>query len=63
MCIRDRAKSIKPLPIVKYKDGVAYDSFEDAELCYRQRYVDLIVNEGVKETFQMCIRDSHCSGN
>ena len=45
------AKSIKPLPIVKYKDGVAYDSFEDPELRYRQRYVDLIVNEGVKETF------------
>ena len=46
------SKSIKPLPIVKYKDGVAYDSFEDPELRYRQRYVDLIVNDGVKETFQ-----------
>ena len=45
------AKSIKPLPIVKYKDGVAYDSFEDPELRYRQRYVDLIVNDGVKEKF------------
>ena len=45
------AKSLKPLPIVKYKDGVAYDSFEDPELRYRQRYVDLIVNDGVKETF------------
>ena len=45
------AKSIKPLPIVKYKDGVAYDSFEDLELRYRQRYVDLIVNDGVKEKF------------
>ena len=45
------AKSIKPLPIVKYKDGVAYDSFEDPELRYRQRYVDLIVNDGVKDTF------------
>mgnify|MGYP002934076483 CR=1 FL=1 len=45
------AKSIKPLPIVKYKDGVAYDSFDDPELRYRQRYVDLIVNDGVKETF------------
>ena len=45
------AKSIKPLPIVKYKDGVAYDSFDDPELRYRQRYVDLIVNSGVKETF------------
>ena len=45
------AKSIKPLPIVKYKDGVDYDSFEDPELRYRQRYVDLIVNDGVKEKF------------
>ncbi len=45
------AKSIKPLPIVKYKDGVAYDSFEDPELRYRQRYVDLIVNDSVKEKF------------
>ena len=45
------AKSIKPLPIVKYKDGVAYDSFEDPELRYRQRYVDLAVNEGIKEIF------------
>ena len=45
------AKSIKPLPIVKYKDGVAYESVEDPELRYRQRYVDLIVNDGVKEKF------------
>ena len=45
------AKSIKPLPIVKYKDGVAYDSFEDPEMRYRQRYVDLAVNEGVKDIF------------
>lgn len=45
------SKSLRPLPIVKYKDGVAYDSFEDPELRYRQRYVDLIVNDGVKETF------------
>ena len=45
------SKSIKPLPIVKYKDGVAYDSFEDPELRYRQRYVDLIVNDGIKENF------------
>ncbi|MGG6495385.1 UNVERIFIED_CONTAM: lysine--tRNA ligase, partial [Bacteroidetes bacterium 56_B9] len=37
--------------IVKYKDGVAYDKFDDPELRYRQRYVDLIVNDGVKETF------------
>ena len=45
------AKSIKPLPIVKEKDGVTYDAFDDPELRYRQRYVDLIVNNGVKETF------------
>ena len=45
------AKSLKPLPIVKYKDGVAYDKFDDPELRYRQRYVDLIVNDGVKDTF------------
>ena len=45
------SKSIKPLPIVKYKDGVAYDSFEDPELRYRQRYVDLAVNEGIKDIF------------
>ena len=45
------AKSLKPLPIVKYKDGVAYDKFDDPELRYRQRYVDLVVNEGVKDTF------------
>ena len=41
----------RPLPIVKYKDGVAYDKFEDPELRYRQRYVDLVVNDGVKEIF------------
>ena len=45
------SKSIKPLPIVKYKDGVAYDKFEDPELRYRQRYVDLVVNDGVKDIF------------
>ena len=45
------SKSLKPLPIVKYKDGVAYDKFDDPELRYRQRYVDLIVNDGVKDTF------------
>ncbi|MDD6976823.1 MAG: lysine--tRNA ligase [Prevotella sp.] len=45
------SKSLKPLPIVKYKDGVAYDKFEDPELRYRQRYVDLVVNDGVKDTF------------
>ena len=45
------SKSLKPLPIVKYKDGVAYDKYEDPELRFRQRYVDLIVNDGVKDTF------------
>ncbi|MGN1236410.1 MAG: lysine--tRNA ligase, partial [Bacteroidaceae bacterium] len=46
------SKSLKPLPIVKEKDGQVYDAFEDPELRYRQRYVDLIVNKGVKETFE-----------
>ena len=45
------SKSLKPLPVVKEKDGVVYDAFSDPEQRYRQRYVDLIVNEGVKETF------------
>ncbi len=45
------SKSLRPLPIVKYKDGVAYDKFDDPEQRYRQRYVDLVVNEGVKEEF------------
>ena len=46
------SKSLKPLPIVKTDaEGNVYDSFDDPELRYRQRYVDLIVNNGVKETF------------
>ncbi len=45
------SKAIKPLPIVKEKDGQVYDSFSDPELRARQRYVDLVVNAGVKETF------------
>ena len=45
------SKSLKPLPIVKEKDGVLFDAFNDPEQRYRQRYVDLIVNEGVRETF------------
>ena len=45
------SKSLKPLPVVKYKDGVAYDGFNDPELRYRQRYVDLVVNDGVKDIF------------
>lgn len=45
------SKSLRPLPIVKEKDGVTYDAFTDPELRYRQRYVDLVVNEGVREIF------------
>ena len=45
------SKSLRPLPVVKMKDGVAYDSFDDPELRYRRRYVDLVVNDGVKEIF------------
>ena len=44
-------KSIRPLPIVKVKDGVTYDAFDDPELRYRRRYVDIIVNDGVKDIF------------
>ena len=49
--IKMLSKSLRPLPIVKVKDGVTYDAFEDPELRYRQRYVDLVVNEGVKDIF------------
>ena len=45
------SKSLKPLPIVKTKDGVSYDTFSDPEMRHRQRYVDLIVNEHVRDTF------------
>ena len=45
------SKSLRPLPIVKVKDGVTYDGFEDPELRYRRRYVDLVVNDGVKDIF------------
>jgi lysyl-tRNA synthetase class 2 len=45
------SKSLRPLPIVKVKDGVTYDAFDDPELRYRRRYVDLVVNDGVKEIF------------
>ena len=45
------SKSLRPLPIVKEKDGVVYDAFSDPEQRYRQRYVDLIVNPQVRETF------------
>ncbi len=45
------SKALRPLPIVKIKDGQAYDAFTDPELRYRRRYVDLVVNKGVKEIF------------
>ena len=45
------SKSLKPLPVVKQKDGETFDSFDDPEQRYRQRYVDLVVNDGVKDTF------------
>jgi len=45
------SKSLRPLPIVKVKDGVTYDAFDDPELRFRRRYVDLVVNDGVKEIF------------
>ena len=45
------SKSLRPLPVVKMKDGVAYDTFDDPELRYRRRYVDLVVNDGVKDIF------------
>ena len=45
------AKSLRPLPIVKMKDGKAYDAFTDPEQRYRRRYVDLVVNPGVRDIF------------
>lgn len=45
------SKSLRPLPIVKEKDGQVYDAFSDPEQRYRQRYVDLVVNPQVKDTF------------
>lgn len=49
--IKVLCKSVKPLPVVKTKDGKEYDSFSDAEQRYRQRYIDLIVNPNVRQTF------------
>ncbi len=46
------AKSLRPLPIVKMKDGKAYDAFTDPEQRYRMRYVDLVVNPEVREIFR-----------
>ena len=45
------AKALKPLPVVKEKDGEVFDAFTDPEMRYRQRYVDLVVNTNVRETF------------
>ena len=45
------SKSLRPLPVVKMKDGKAYDAFTDPEQRYRQRYVDLVVNKGIKDIF------------
>ena len=45
------AKALRPLPVVKEKDGQTFDSFTDPELRFRQRYVDLVVNSGVKDIF------------
>ena len=45
------SKALKPLPMPKVKDGVTYDAFTDAEMRYRQRYADLVVNPHVKEVF------------
>lgn len=49
-------KSIRPLPIVKEKDGETFDAFADKELRYRNRHVDLIVTKGVRETFEKRIK-------
>jgi lysyl-tRNA synthetase, class II len=46
------SKSIRPLPVVKEKDGVIFDAVTDPEMRYRQRYVDLIVNAGVRDVFR-----------
>ncbi len=45
-------KSLRPLPVVKEKDGQVYDAFKDPEQRYRQRYLDLIVNPDVRDTFR-----------
>jgi len=46
------SKSIRPLPIVKEKDGILFDAVTDPEMRYRQRYVDLIVNPNVRDVFR-----------
>lgn len=47
------SKSLRPLPIVKEKDGKVYDAFTDPDQRYRQRYVDLVVNDPVRRIFEM----------
>lgn len=49
-------KNIRPLPIVKEKDGEVFDAFSDKELRYRNRHLDLLVTHGVKETFEKRVR-------
>lgn len=46
------SKALRPLPIVKEKDGETYDAVTDVEFKYRQRYADLIVNPNVRQTFE-----------
>jgi lysyl-tRNA synthetase, class II len=46
------SKSVRPLPVVKEKEGSVFDAFSDPEMRYRQRYVDLIVNPKVREVFK-----------
>lgn len=50
------SKALRPLPIVKEKDGEVYDAVTDLEFKYRQRYADLIVNPNVRDTFQKITR-------
>jgi lysyl-tRNA synthetase class 2 len=45
------AKALRPLPVLKVKDGETFDAFSDPEQRYRQRYVDLVVNPHIKDTF------------
>ena len=47
------SKNLSPIPVVKEKDGKVFDAFSDVETRYRKRYLDLIVNPQVKETFEI----------
>ena len=53
------SKSIRPLPIVKEKDGITFDAVTDPEMRYRQRYVDLIINPQVRDVFRKRTRIIH----